>query len=93
MAKERIVMITTSDNPYDPFTQFTDWLNYDMTHSYNTCGLLARFYDEDSDASDEEKEIAKEDAIDRIIKNDFQNLYIKVVKEVEPNQFDSKCIR
>jgi len=36
------VMLTTTDNPYNPFTQFDQWLDYDVTKGYNTCGLLSR---------------------------------------------------
>lgn len=37
----REVMITTDDNPFDPFTQFDEWYTEDMTRGYNTCGILA----------------------------------------------------
>ena len=35
-------MLTTKDNPYDPFNQFDSWFIYDVTNGYNTCGYLAR---------------------------------------------------
>lgn len=35
-------MLTTTDNPFDPFTQFEEWFNYDETKGYCTCSYLAR---------------------------------------------------
>ena len=35
-------MITTFDNPFDPFYQFDEWLLFDNMKGYNTCGHLAR---------------------------------------------------
>ena len=37
-----MVMLTTIDNPYDPFTQFDEWYAYDEQKGYCTCGLVAR---------------------------------------------------
>lgn len=36
------VMLTTRDNPHNPFTDFDRWYQYDIEHRYDTCGLLAR---------------------------------------------------
>lgn len=33
--------ITTVDNPFDPFTQWDRWLNYDEQMGYRTCGRVA----------------------------------------------------
>ena len=35
-------MLTTFDNPFDPFTQFDDWFSYDESKGYHTCSYLAR---------------------------------------------------
>lgn len=73
--------LTTIDNPYDPFTQFDDWFVYDVGKGYNTCGLLARVSNTSSDLTDEEYNEEVERAIDEIVKNDFQDIYIKVKKQ------------
>ena len=34
--------LTTIDNPFDPFEQFTQWFLFDVEKGYNTCGYLGR---------------------------------------------------
>ena len=34
--------LTTFDNPFNPFDDFTQWLLFDNEKGYNTCGYLAR---------------------------------------------------
>lgn len=70
--------ITTKDNPYDPFTQFRDWLLFDESHNYCTCSYLARICNCSDLLSDEENNLEKERAIDEIIKYDFMGIYKKV---------------
>lgn len=36
------VWITTLDNPFDPFTQFDRWFNFDQQKGYRTCERVAR---------------------------------------------------
>lgn len=36
-------MLTTPDNPYNPFTQETEWTAFDEQMGYYTCNLVARF--------------------------------------------------
>jgi hypothetical protein len=36
------VLLTTTDNPYNPFTQYDMWYGYDINKGYHTCSLLAR---------------------------------------------------
>lgn len=35
-------MLTTIDNPFNPFTHFSEWFNFDRQKGYDTCQLLAR---------------------------------------------------
>ena len=72
--------ITTIDNPYNPFNDFTSWLLFDSQKGYNTCSYLDRVSEVEDDMTDEEKEAAVEKGIDDIIDNDFLNLYRKVKK-------------
>jgi hypothetical protein len=35
-------LLTTKDNPFDPFEDWESWYNYDTLKGYDTCGYLAR---------------------------------------------------
>ena len=39
-------MLTTSDNPFDPFDEFEKWNAQDVAKGYNTLQYLARTVDE-----------------------------------------------
>ena len=77
-------MLTTFDNPYDPFEQFTLWFLFDVEKGYNTCSHLARIAKTSEEFSEQENDRAVEEAIDEIIKYDFMNIYKKVRKTKEP---------
>lgn len=79
-------MLTTIDNPFDPFEQFTSWFMFDVEKGYDTCGKLARFANTSEELTDEENEIEIERAIDEIIKYDILNIYQKVTKQLEITQ-------
>lgn len=78
MAKE--CMLTTFDNPYDPFEQFTSWHLFDIEKGYNTCSYLARIAHLSNSLSQKEEDEEVERAIDEIIKYDFMNIYKKVTR-------------
>ena len=61
------VFITTVDNPYDYFTQFDEWLNYDQLKGYCTLEYLGRLVHTAPDLSEEEERNEIESAIDSII--------------------------
>ena len=74
--------LTTFDNPYDPFEQFTSWFLFDVEKGYNTCAYLARIVRTSEQLSDEENNSEIERAIDEIILYDFRNIYKKVKRRV-----------
>ena len=74
-------MLTTFDNPYNPFDEFTLWLMFDKEKGYNTCEHLARIVQLSDDLSEKEIDEETERAIDEIIKYDPLNIYKKVTKE------------
>lgn len=76
-------MLTTFDNPYDPFEQFTSWFLFDVEKGYNSCAYLDRIAKIPDSYTNEERRIEIERAIDEIIKYDFMNIYKKVKKPVE----------
>lgn len=55
MEKEiKPMLLTTSDNPFNPFTQPVDWEAYDRDHGYHCREYLARVAFVSPDLSDEE---------------------------------------
>jgi hypothetical protein len=74
-------MLTTLDNPYNPFTQFDDWYAYDVEKGYYTCNYLARIAKTSDDLSEEDEALAIEQAIDEIVSMNIIGLYIKVNKD------------
>ena len=74
-------MLTTKDNPYNPFTQFDEWYTYDVLHGYNSCSILGRIARTSPNISDADNRV--ENAIDEIIKNDALNVFIKVTQPIQ----------
>ena len=77
---ENNCMLTTFDNPFDPFEQFTSWFMFDVEKGYNSCSYLARIAKLTDDMTDQEVSDEVERAIDEIIQYDFANIYKKVKK-------------
>lgn len=75
---EQQYALTTYDNPFDPFEQFTSWFLFDVEKGYNSSAYLARVARTSDSLSDEENNLEIERAIDEIIKCDFMNIYKKV---------------
>jgi len=71
-------MLTTVDNPYDPFTQFDEWYSFDEAAGYATCGLLARIVVTSDELSEADQDLALEQAIDEIVKENVLGIYRKV---------------
>lgn len=72
--------LTTFDNPFDPFEQFTSWLLFDNEKGYNSVGRLARIANFSDDMTQKEYDEEKERAIDEIVEYDDLNIYKKFVK-------------
>lgn len=79
------VMLTTVDNPYNPFIQFDEWKAFDEAKGYYTCEYLARIAKTSIELSEADYDQAVEDAIDEILYHDLLGIYQKVTKE----NFDS----
>lgn len=73
--------LTTIDNPFDPFDDFTSWFMFDIEKGYNSCDYLGRIARTSDQLSDQENNEEIERAIDEIIKYDLMNVYKKVVAQ------------
>lgn len=79
--EKNAVALTTIDNPYNPFDDFTSWLMFDIEKGYNTCGRLARLTNLKEEMTEKEQKIEIENAINRLIELDPTDLYKKITKE------------
>jgi len=86
---ENEFMLTTIDNPFDPFEQFTSWFLFDVEKGYNSCSRLARFANISDEMTDKEVNEEIERAIDEIIKYDILNVYKKVAKQTQDTEHTS----
>lgn len=72
-------MVTTSDNPYNYYTEFDNWYRWDIRAGYNTLSLLAR-RTRTSDALSLQLELAAiTDAVDEILEENMSGNRIKAV--------------
>ena len=78
---ENEFMLTTFDNPFDPFEQFTSWFLFDIEKGYYTCQYLARIANLSDDMSQKEVDEEIERAIDEIIQYNPLNIYKKVARQ------------
>lgn len=76
-------MLSTIDNPYNPFTDFTHWFLYDVHAGYNSCSRLARTANIKENMSEVEQQRAINDAVDDIVLHDPLNLYVRVKENGE----------
>ena len=77
-------MLTTTDNPYDPFTQYEAWYRFDEDNGYHSCAFLARIARTSDQLSEQENMEEIERAIDDIIKYDHLGIYKKVKRKLNP---------
>ena len=73
-------MLTTIDNPFDPFTQFDEWLQFDEEKGYYTLQYLARIARTFEGMTDVEMEEEAQNAIDEIVDMNILGIYKKVYK-------------
>ena len=85
MAEENsmtVYMLSTKDNPFDPFEDYERWQSFDHACGYNSSEYLARLANTSDYLSPEQNQIEIERAIDDIIRVDPSDVYIKVSKKV-----------
>lgn len=74
-------MLTTIDNPWNPFTNFTEWKEFDLVHNHNTyetLAILGSFGLLQSRLSEAEFDEHVNATMNRLIDTDPVGLFIKV---------------
>lgn len=71
-------MLTTVDNPFNPFTEFEEWLDYDTRMGYNTSSFLDRIAKVSNELSQPDQALAIQAAIDEIVDENVSGMWRKV---------------
>lgn len=79
-------MLTTVDNPFNPFTQWDAWFSYDRAMGYNTPSLLARVVALSDEMSEADQALAIQVGIDEIVRENVSGLHRKVSHKFEAAQ-------
>lgn len=74
-------MLTTIDNPYNPFTSFDEWHTWDQAHGYYTASFLARIVKTSDDLSEADQSSAIEAGIEEIVKENVLGIYTRVTED------------
>lgn len=69
------IMLTTTDNPWNPFTNFDEWNVFDQTAGYHTLSLLARVAITSDDESDYDQELEISRAINEIVSENISGVH------------------
>lgn len=72
-------MLTTTDNPYNPFTQFDQWYDYDLLAQHNSCGMLAIFAKTCDEFTEEQNNEIINEAIEEIC--ELNPIYVGVSED------------
>ena len=84
----RRVMLTTVDNPYDPFDNFTEWYEYDTRAGHHSTAFLARLTFTSDQLSEEQQQLDTEKAIDEIVFENVSGVHRKVAREIPETSGD-----
>lgn len=76
-------MLTTVDNPYDPFDEYDAWHSHDMWLGHHTAEFLARLVVSSHELSEADYWLSVDQTIDEIIKNNVTGVFRKVTREIE----------
>ena len=74
-------MLTTIDNPFNPFIDFDRWYGFDVTQGHYTSEYIARIAVDSALLSDEERSEEYNRAIQWILDNDVLGLYVRITKD------------
>lgn len=73
-----IHMLTTADNPFNPFEKFDEWFAFDESFGYHSCSLLDRVVVSSDELSEADQHQAIELGILEIVVNDPTGTWLRV---------------
>lgn len=71
-------MLSTIDNPFNPFKHFDQWNQFDQAKGYNTLAYLGRVVDYSKCVTEDQRREARELAIENILRLNPLPIYCKV---------------
>jgi hypothetical protein len=71
-------LLTTEDNPFNPFTEFDKWYAFDTQEGHHTLALLARVTHTSDELSELDNDQAITFAIDEIVEENVSGIHLKV---------------
>lgn len=74
-------MLTTYDNPFNPFTHFEEWRAYDESNGHHTLSFLARVVRSSHDLSVADELLSIQEGIDEIVRMNVSGIYMKVKRD------------
>jgi hypothetical protein len=74
-------MLTTVDNPHNPNTHWDEWYAYDTANGHHTVQFLARIAKISDSLSEADEELAIEQAMDEIIRENVSGVYRKIAPD------------
>ena len=69
------IMLTTFDNPFNPFTRFKEWHTFDALMGYDTPSLLARVCMDSYELSDADRSFGIANAIREIFDENVSGMH------------------
>lgn len=77
----REYLLTTIDNPWNPFTQEDEWRAYDWSHGYYTEQYFASLANTSMNMSESEYDDEANRAMDEVIEQSPLGIHIKVTRD------------
>jgi hypothetical protein len=74
-------MLTTVDNPFNPFTEYDEWYAYDTMMGYHTLPFLARVAQVSTEISEPDQQLAIQLAIEEIVEENVSGMWRKVTRD------------
>jgi hypothetical protein len=71
-------LLSTSDNPWNPWTHHDQWYAWDMEAGYHTLSYLARIIVSSHEISQADQDLAYDLAVEEILQFNLTGNYIKV---------------
>jgi hypothetical protein len=74
-------MLTTVDNPFNPWTDYDEWLAFDEDNGYYSNALLARIVVTSDALSEADQQVAIENGISEIISENVSGMHKSITED------------